>query len=250
MNGTVLKQVLHQPLSFRIEGRSYLRYAVLFFIYLITFLILFQPFFMRELAPMAMIRLALSISLFVLFLIPSIFFLFKSLFPSVLEEWNVLKETLWVLGHFVIIGSYNSVLVSQIEQLSHIQPLTIYLSSALVGLLPVIMDINLRYQSQKKKEITTKDNTPILYVRSDGNYLHVFSSSAEGVSREVQRSTLKQYQALHKERLVRVHKSFLVSSQAVREVKGNSNGGVITLPNELQIPYSRSFYQNVRSISA
>jgi hypothetical protein len=91
------------------------------------------------------------------------------------------------------------------------------------------------------------DFAHFLYAEAEGNYTRMFFSEADGsVSSRFERITLKQMEQQFAKAAVstiaRVHKSFLINTQAIRDVRGNARSSEILLHGtSAVIPVSRSF---------
>ncbi len=235
---------INSPLRFRKDPRSYLKYVALFFLYLIVFLGFYQPFFLQFLSANELISIVIKISLFCAMILPSSFIIVSTFYKKTIDSWTFGKEAIWILGHFLVIGSYNLFLFKNSSIAQDISAVSVFVSTCFVGLIPAAIDVFLRLSPKA----FNRKKSDVVYVKSDGNYIHVYQFSKGVIVRKVQRIPLNHFQQ-ERPGLVQVHKSFLVNSSLIREIKGNSNGGKLMLIKDLQVPYSRGFYQNVKNIA-
>lgn len=202
---------------------------------------------MSELSLAHVFFLSLRISLFVALLLPTSFMVIRALDADYFERWTMKKELAWTLGHLLIIALNNWILIQNIPALDHLGLMQVIYTTALVGAIPIGVDIRLRWNAGSADQAILSIND-IVYVRSDGNYLHVFRETEEGFDRELVRSTLKQFCARH-DQLIQVHKQYLVNCKRIDRATGNSNGGVIRIGEQHEVPYSRSYFQVVKSMN-
>lgn len=235
---------LSRTLPFRQELRSYGSFVVAFGLYLIVFLCLYKPFFIAELKGVELWSVVLLIAFFTGLLMMLAYLLAIHRLKTHLGSWTYAKEIIWVLSHFAVVGVYLVVLVRVFTSFD-IPGWQLLLQAALVGIIPVIVDVVVRSQWK-----THTEPAEVLYVKSDGNYLHVFQNSGENTVREVVRSPLHQFLKRHPNSMVQVHKSYLVNATAISRVSGNSNGGLLVLHDDSHVPYSRSFYPVVKRIAS
>jgi hypothetical protein len=246
MQNTV-KIWLTTTIRFRQDTKSFLNFVLFFCLYLVLFLGLYKPFFLQALNSYDLWSIVIRISLFTALLLLASYIIISRFFTAQIENWTIGYEISWVIFHFLIIGAYNSFLFRQFNALSEISTTTFFLATILVGIIPAFFDAGFRFYQPKNKKAVLSN---VLYVKSDGNYIHIFKSESGGVQRDIQRTPLVNFHKNHESELIQVHKSFLVNSDLIKNVKGNSNGGKITLVNDLSIPYSRGFYENIKSLTS
>jgi hypothetical protein len=233
-------------INFRQDPKSFLKYVLAFFIFLIVFLGFYKPFFLQRLNSEELSWAVIRISAFTLLLLPTSFVVVTSSFKKQVANWSISYELLWVTFHFIVIGLHNIYVFRQYEVLDDICITTIMFTTCLVGLIPSILDIYTRTVRENKP---ASKNERVIYVKSDGNYIHVYKLESGDIKREIHRTPLNNFQR-HTPSLIQVHKSFLVNSNLIKDVNGNSNGGNLTLIEDLQIPYSRGFYNNVKALAS
>lgn len=170
-----------------------------------------------------------------------------------MENWSLIKESIWTFGHFILIGSFNYVLITSLGVMDELTWFRSVYITSLVGLIPAGTDVLLRLNKSElakpSEDTQTQEDstTDLVYVRSEGNYIELYSQSEVNheLLRDVQRDSLKNFMVSYDHDLVQVHRSFLVNPGHVRAVRGNSNGGTIQLSNGLEVPFSRGYYRNV-----
>ena len=85
--------------------------------------------------------------------------------------------------------------------------------------------------------------TDVLYFEADGNYIKVFVKNESDEAEYRFRDTMQALEsALQYDGFVRVHKGFLVNSEAVKIF--NSDKCILT--NDMEVPMGRSFYEDAR----
>lgn len=219
-----------------------MRFVVIFWLYLVVFLGLYRPFFMSflnsELLWFFVVRIS-SVTVLLMFLN---YYLVKYLLPSIMQNWNLWKEALWVVMHFIPIGIFNVFLVLNTAELSFVSPAQVFFSTCLVGIIPSGLDV--AYRAWIKP--VPKEVLPIVYVQSDGNYVHVYKKDDSEIEREMLRSSLMDYYSQHKYDLIRTHRSYLVNQEFISKLQGNSNGGQVILKTGQKVPYSRSYFKELK----
>lgn len=232
---------INYPLSFRSGWKNYLRFVVIFWLYLVVFLGLYRPFFMSFLNSELLWFFVVRISTFTVLLMFVNYYLVKLLIPKLTVQWNIWKEAVWVALHFIPIGIFNVFLVLNTAELSFVSPSQVFFSTCLVGIIPSGLDVAYRALIKPAKEIL-----PIVYVQSDGNYVHVYKKGDSEIEREMIRSSLTDFHSLYKYDLIRTHRSYLVNLRMISRIHGNSNGGQVILKSGEKIPYSRSYFKELK----
>lgn len=237
--------MLNIAVPFKKNFKEILSFGLGLVVYLVLFLNVYKPFFIGALSPGQRLMLTLFIGLYTTVLMTitfsSAFFLnFHKI------RWTLTWEILWNIFHFIFIGSFIYIVAKQYDVLHSLTWYQAIYATFCVGVIPIGMDIFIRVQkanSTGKKTILNSNNTQVLYVKSEGNYLEVYSIDNENkVHRDVIRTSLKSYVNTHTNGIVQIHRSYLVNPNFIASIQGNSNGGSVTLKTQNSIPYSRSFY--------
>ena len=237
------------PVRFRQNPKSLIWYLLCFTLYLSVFILYYQPFYLHQLDFTELRLMAIQLTVFATLIVAMSHYIAISFFTHDIMKWNVGKEMIWIFAHFVLIAIYNIILVNQSSALAGISTGEVVLATILVGVIPTTVDFVYRFKrgtTIKTEEVPSN----ILYVKSEGNYIHVFSQRGNEVTREMLRSSLSSFHKQYSHSLVRVHKSFLVNMDVICGVHGNSNGGKLHLNYDLDVPYSRGFYKNVQLLAS
>jgi len=83
-----------------------------------------------------------------------------------------------------------------------------------------------------------------LYAEAEGNYINIVYFDGEKLKHQQVRQTMKQMALIlaDHERLMRVHRAYIVNLDMVKHVEGNSQGYQLTLPHtQQQVPVSRTY---------
>ena len=211
-------------------------------------------------------------------------FLFQMLFRETfqLNRWTVFKQILslcWIifsigLGNFIYTSLFFS--IWSLKALFYFQFFTLA-----IGLIPIVIITSWNYNRllalhlKEAKELNTslkpvmlQHETPVvsmlaenekeafsisiaslLYIESSGNYIEVVCFSDGEVRKTVLRSTLRraEIQLESFPVVVKCHRAFLINTDKIKHVKGNSQGLKIVLENsDVEIPVSRNFSRSLK----
>lgn len=207
--------------------------------------------------------------------------IFKSLFKS--HKWNLRKEFFYVVSYFILIY-IGIILYSFFLRFLHptwVECLRIFIIVILVGSFPamIFLMFNLFKNSQKelhsialmnlqlkrkieKSLITTNsqikiklrngdyllNSTDFMFAESEGNYItiHFKNQSSEKI-----RTTLTQLEKAFKSisHIVKVHRAFIINTEAVSKVEGNNGGYLIHLLNSnKKVPVSRTYASHFKNL--
>ncbi|MFY0644292.1 MAG: LytTR family transcriptional regulator [Bacteroidia bacterium] len=238
------------PIRFRQDFKSVMWYLLYFTVYLVVFLVFYKPFYIYQLSAIELRTMVIQLTGFTILTLGLSHFISLYFFRNVTRRWTVGKELIWVFSHFALISIFNIILVSQYHALASISYTEVLLATILVGIIPTTTDFIYRFRKGIANPSPSQEPSDVLYVKSEGNYIHVFSKAADSVSRDMLRTSLASYHQQHSKSLVRVHKSFLVNMDVIVNVHGNSNGGRLFLVNDLIVPYSRGYYKNIRPLAS
>lgn len=210
-----------RPIPFRMELSSYLKYTGIFVGFLFVFLSFYQPFFMADLSTPKLWSMVAMICLFTASTLLLNYYVIAYHLPQLAGNWNATKELFWILLNFILIGSFNYLIATQMVP----YPLPFFkvlIYTASVGILPVVADLIIRARAEQ----AAMKKAELLFVKSDGNYLHVYHRNGSETKREIVRSPLHKFKNEHTE-LIQIHKSYLVNTKVVQRHKGNSNGAAV-----------------------
>ena len=91
--------------------------------------------------------------------------------------------------------------------------------------------------------------TNLLLVKSVENYVEIYSKSAQGIQKELLRSSLKRIEDKLKfySSIFHCHRTYLVNMKHIDQITGNSQGYKLTIKGfEDSIPVSRSYSKTFR----
>ncbi|WP_422859137.1 LytTR family transcriptional regulator DNA-binding domain-containing protein [Flagellimonas sp. S174] len=86
----------------------------------------------------------------------------------------------------------------------------------------------------------------LLFVKSSENYVEIFYEEDNSVQHTIFRNTLT---AINEQVpfLRHCHRSYLVNTSSIKQIKGNSQNAKINFGYDLEIPLSNTYYKNVKS---
>ena len=243
------------------------------------FLFVFRPFQINEyLGNTFLLVLGYSIVTFattVLFIL-----LLPKIFPRWFnpEEWTTAKEIIHILSLIFVIGLGNALYSAQAQIISSFQAGLLYfeLYTFAVAVIPVVFIVlftekkdamrhdllseeimqrgilhkeeevpqpmRFRLQAQNGKDSIEVNPEHILYVKSDANYVEVFSHIEQAIQKQLLRNTLTvvENQLQAQGRFFRCHKSYIINLEQVERVSGNAQGLKVHLAQlEEVVPVSR-----------
>lgn len=262
--------------------------AILFSMFISFFLIVFQPFGTNEIEASHKTLILAGYGGVTLVGLIFNFFGIKSLFPKLfkVENWNALKEIIWVLWIFFTIGLGNFLYTSLFFSF-HGNFLIILLGFQLftlaIGIIPVSVVVILSQNRMLKKNIASanrinsslKDTTQpvpensieihlfsengkeglivlpdnLLFIESIGNYIKVHFQSDGKHKTKLMRNSLKNMadQLRDHPSFYRCHRAYLINLSRIKNVSGNAQGFKIKLDNTVQqVPVSRSYISGFR----
>ncbi len=250
--------------------------------FVFLFLIIFKPFHFNELESNKLYYafiyglITMSIMLLNLIILPLIF---KSFFNP--NKWNIYKMLLFVLETIVIIGVINTVFSLQSNKIfieKGYRFTFFIINTFLIGVFPLFIYVYIIERLSNKKHqtlaekiskiqktnprvITTSDEEIIikgenkkeqikltlnnlLYISYEKNYASIFYLQNNTLKEALIRTSLNKIeeQLIDFEEIIRCHKSYIVNTNKVIEIKGNARSYLLKIPNlEFLIPVSRSF---------
>lgn len=176
-------------------------------------------------------------------------------------EWTIIKQVCFLLLLLTIITVCNRQLnvsiSSVVEAPQHSLKKFSFMTLA-VGLFPLLTVIYFSEKTLRKKNQETADDLtkqlhasqhepphlPVpsqdfLYAKAEGNYVHIFSrTESPTLLRLTMKELEKQY--IHSGFIIRSHRSFLVNINHVEKISGTASGLILSLPNHVKVPVSRS----------
>ncbi len=252
---------------------------ILISLFIGLFLLLFQPFGLQfvELEHKSLILMGYGLVTFVVMLINTI--LIPTIFTRYFAEknWTVFKQITWLLWDVVAIaaGNYFYSIAFHIFPWVGFLGFMVFLGYTLpIALFPVVIltfirqntflkknqaaseaiNASLDHQHQhsgiKEKQLVLDSGNQtyafnydqIVYMESEGNYVHVHYLEGDILKRQLVRITLKKVEeAIESALLMKCHRAFIVNLEQVKKVEGNSQGLTLELNDAMvSIPVARS----------
>lgn len=252
------------------------------------FMYIFQPFGLQSVKSDHKALLLLGYGSVSSFALVFNLFLVTAVFKKAFNEtrWTVYKQILWLLWITFSISICNylySILVSVIPWygLSGIRVFTAY--TLPIAFLPIIaitfasqylfmkqslsasekLNSTIESKSTVKEEkretfVTIESGNQtyefivenIVFIESEGNYIHIHAIHNNKLVSTLIRSTMKNIDSkLHADFLFKCHRAFIVNTQFVEKVKGNSQGLLLTVKHiEKSIPVSRNNLKEFKEV--
>ncbi len=277
----MFKQYLHQPYPSHINTW---KTASIISLFIGLFMLIFQPFGLSNYHGPNKVILCLGYGLvtFAAILLNTTVVqpVFKSWFAS--HKWTVLKQIIWLGWIIISIGLGNFIYTAGLFSMWSIKTLFYFQFFTLViGLIPIIVltIVNqnrlLAHNLKSAQEFNSRlkpDNTPVeqqsvtlvadndkdkcrfdlpnlLYIESTGNYIEIYLHYDNRLKKVVLRSSLKriEMQLESCNSVIKCHRAFLINTDHIKEVKGNSQGLRLALRHtETEIPVSRNFARGLK----
>lgn len=275
-----LKEYLDTPYFFNPSFNFKLKVSIIFGGFIFLFLYVFQPFYISFYTEI-ILEFTLGISLIafagILFFLTISPLIFKKFFNE--DNWTIGKNILFIIIGIVFMSyaiyyfgetfkaPYNYISLSYFQYLFY---------SIMVAIIPCVFFIsfnekltsskralkankiikdrivpekiisnNTKLFAQNNKEYIEFDSKNLVYITSQGNYASFFLRKEDYIKEEIIRITLTKVETeLTKisASFVRCHKSYIINSNYIKDIKGNARGYLITLKDiPFDIPVSRNF---------
>ncbi|EZH74922.1 hypothetical protein ATO12_09320 [Aquimarina atlantica] len=105
----------------------------------------------------------------------------------------------------------------------------------------------IRLKGTLKKELFSVEETSIVYVRSEDNYVYIYYVEEELLKEKMLRNTLTNVEK-QLSSLVKAHRSYLINPDFIILLKGNAQNAKLQLKNvEGYIPVSKTYFTSVKS---
>lgn len=260
--------------------RFYVSICVGFFVFL--FLYIFRPFRLSLFHPNDALQYTIALGVIAFLVVGVFLFIFPLIFKKyfIPSEWRIGKSIFLTLSCLIVIGVFCWLysFLSK-EDSSKTDSWFFFILYALsIGFFPIVIyyivdekisrkkrqkvvatikkeklhrkvskkkDItSITLTSKNKKEKLTIQLDQLVYVTSDGNYVCFFIKEKEGIKEYILRNTLTNIDASFNgyKNLIRCHKSYIVNSEYMNDIKGNARGYVlISKYVSFSIPVSRNF---------
>ena len=271
---------LSKPFPFIESNKFRIIIPLLFGLFIYLFLISFQPFGIKDIDNSKQL-IVIGYGLITLLIMLVNFLGFPALFKAQFkfEDWNILKELLFIIWNILIISICNwkyNLIVNDGTLLEH-SLFSFVAITISVGIFPIVFLVffterNLYKKNNEnakilssgietyKKQVSknnivtiSSDNqkdsfrgeiSSIIYVASEGNYSQIFFRDNNSVEKKLIRVSMKNIEEQIEQfnTLVRCHRSYFVNIQNVKNVIGNARSSYINLHDiDFQVPVSRNF---------
>lgn len=212
--------------------------------------------------------------------------IFKGFFDE--RNWKLWKEFVWLLWIICSIGFGNALYTSMVFDFHfdvnvsffiNFQIITFIVASIPITILIVskqkylfnkntnsASDLNqliesgkkeskkvkpIRFYSENEKDSIEFEIDDFFFIESSGNYIELCISDHGKIIKKIFRSTLKRSLDffIDSPKIIQCHRAFIVNTNKIVNVKGNSQGLRLSLKNcETEVPVSRAFVDSVRKI--
>jgi len=277
---------LKQPFPCIYEQKSNFASALLIGLFVTIFLLTFKPFGIEESElTYTVVKTAgfgvvsFVVMLFIYFVLPKIFTAF---FKE--KDYTVANELIVNVGIVLLIGLANSLYANFFIEHSNVAyVLGMIGNTFLVGIFPITFITMIQYNRLLKLNLQDSQNIKLptnseqlkevkkvtlqyfvvpneqeqvevnldhlLYLESEGNYVHLHRYENSGHTKTLHRSTLKSIEDQNSfSNVIRCHRSYIVNLDQVLEVNGNAQGLKLKLKNHDElIPVSRKYIQAVKN---
>lgn len=277
-----IKEYFNQP--YPLIGNKWI-IILSFSLFVPLFMIIFQPFGLTEyhgtdkLARIAGYGFVTFVILILnLFLVTQ---LIKHWYNE--KSWTVIRQIYWLIWIVFTIGLANFLYSSFIFSIGSFKGLIIFqLYTLEVGIIPIVvltiiqqnlmLNRNLKSAKEVNNSLSVKDDikddekiifisdnekdklevklSNLLYLESTKNYIEIFQYNGDKLINNLLRCSLKriELQIANYSTLFKCHRSFIVNTSKVKEVKGNSQGLKLVLTHtETEIPVSRNLTKELKA---
>lgn len=276
---------LHQP--YPVSSNRW-KILIMISIFVGVFILVFQPFGLQRFQAENKTLLLLGYGLVTFAILFINLIVLPWIFPSYFGEshWNVLKQIVYLLWivFSIGIGNYFYSIFTGIIHWSGMYGLLLIMGfTLLIAVFPIVVNtIISQNQMQKRNQssahsinhsistfenkssedlirITASNNSDhfelsaadLLYIESEGNYVNIHYNTENKTSSSMLRNTLKNVedQLIKHPEFFKCHRAFIVNTNKIKKVDGNSTGLRIKLHGtENEVPVARNYTKNFREI--
>ncbi len=249
---------LNKPYPFNDDLRHNAKIILFISLGVLAFLLIFQPIEIDAFSKKEIIYLVSGIVVSTFSVLSVNLIVLPSIFPKIFYNniWNIKREIVWNLWILLTISSSDFLFYSQLFGVIDIRFSDI-VRIILLGFLPVavLIIINqdrllrshlktaqllnnkltksrqeneklIHFESDYKKDNLSIPPDSILVIKSADNYVEIYYKSEDNVKKHMIRSSLKKADATVKQIdfILRCHRTFIVNTNHIREIEGNSQG--------------------------
>jgi len=278
----MIKDYLNQHYSFKDNNKWKTR--ILFCIYIGLFLLIFQPFGLSNYRGIYKTLICLGYGFVTLIVLIFDSYIIQSLMKNWLknDDWTIKKQIIWQLVIIFSIGLANSIYTSWLNSSWYLSTFLIFqFYTFAVGIIPIVIttvmtqnrmlsenlksaqEFNSSLHAQKEainnrvvylvadneKDHFEIELSQLLYIESTGNYIEIFYIQNNELKSSLLRSTLKRTESQLETlpAILKCHRAFMVNTNKIAQVKGNSQGLILVLKHtETEIPVSRNFSKSLK----
>ena len=275
-----LKNYLTTPYFFNPNFIFKFKVSFLFGSFVFLFLYIFQPFYI-SFYPEIIFEFTLGIGIItfigILFFLTLSPIVFKRYFNE--DNWTIGKNIFFILIGILFISSaiyYFGETVKTPYNYKRLNYFQYLFYSVLVSIMPCVFFITynekltstkrslkatkiikervlpekivsntIKIYAQNNKESLEFDGKDLIYITSNGNYASFYLKNGDCVTEKIIRTTLAKLESELNDfssAFIKCHKSYIINSNYIKDIKGNARGYLITLKNiTFDIPVSRNF---------
>ncbi|WP_109097159.1 LytTR family DNA-binding domain-containing protein [Aquimarina sp. AU58] len=112
---------------------------------------------------------------------------------------------------------------------------------------PAVEQSKIKLKGTLKKELFSVEETSIVYVRSEDNYVYIYYVEEELLKEKMLRNTLTNIEK-QLSSLIKAHRSYLINPDFIILLKGNAQNAKLQLKNiEDYIPVSKTYFASVKN---
>ncbi len=249
---------LNKPYPFNDDLRHNAKIILFISFGVLAFLLIFQPIEIGTLSTKKIFYLVTGLAISTFLVLSINLIVLPSLFPKIFynNRWNIKREIIWNLWILLTISSSDFLFYTQLFGVLDIRFSDI-VKIILLGFLPVavLIIINqerllrshlksaqqlnkkliegkqqkeklIHFESDYKKDNLSISPDSLIVIKSADNYIEVYYESEGMVKKQMIRSSLKKAIETVNELdfILRCHRTFIVNTNHVKEIQGNSQG--------------------------
>ncbi len=254
---------LHKPYPFNDDLKHNAKTILFISLGVLVFLLIFQPIEVSEFSQKEIFYLLSGLALSTFFILTLNLIVIPSLFKKISANWDIKREIIWNIWILFAISGSDFVLYTQLFGIININYSDIG-RILLLGSLPVAVLIvinqqrllrsNLKsaqqlnkklienkqhkeklihFESEYKKDGLILAANSLVLIKAADNYIEVFYESDNQIHKQLIRSSLNKAEEKIAEFdfIIKCHRSFIVNTNHIKEIKGNSQGYMLYFEN-------------------
>ncbi len=254
---------LHKPYPFNDDLKHNAKTILFISLGVLAFLLIFQPIEVSEFSQKEIFYLLSGLALSTFFILTLNLIVIPSLFKKISANWDIKREIIWNIWILFAISGSDFVLYTQLFGIININYSDIG-RILLLGSLPVavlivinqqrLLRLNLKsaqqlnkklienkqhkeklihFESEYKKDGLILAANSLVLIKAADNYIEVFYESENQIHKQLIRSSLNKAEEKIAEFdfIIKCHRSFIVNTNHIKEIKGNSQGYMLYFEN-------------------